>query len=120
MSVAPAAPKSRSRKGPRPKHIPQRMCVACREKTAKRGLTRVVRTPEGLVEIDPTGKRNGRGAYLCDQNRCWDRALTSGLLDKALNTEVNQADQDELRAFADRLLGTEEPAATAPEGKNNT
>jgi predicted RNA-binding protein YlxR (DUF448 family) len=46
----------RRAKGPRPKHIPQRMCVACRERSAKRTLIRIVRTPEGRVELDPTGR----------------------------------------------------------------
>ncbi len=45
--------------------IPQRMCVGCREMKNKRDLIRVVRTPEGNIEIDPTGKKSGRGAYLC-------------------------------------------------------
>ena len=47
------------------KKIPMRMCVACREMKPKKELIRVVRTPEGEVLLDPTGRRNGRGAYLC-------------------------------------------------------
>ncbi len=78
--TTPAASAARTkgkRQGPRPKHVPQRMCVACREHDAKRGLIRIVRTPEGPVGLDPTGKRNGRGAYLCHNPACWERALSS-------------------------------------------
>ena len=68
----------------RPRHVPQRTCVACRQKMDKRQLTRVVRTEdEGLV-VDFSGKRAGRGAYLCSRPDCWDRALHTTLLDKAL------------------------------------
>ena len=56
-------------RGSRPRHIPQRTCVACRQTGAKRQLVRVVRAPDGSVTIDPTGKRSGRGAYLCDHGR---------------------------------------------------
>jgi predicted RNA-binding protein YlxR (DUF448 family) len=71
-------------KGPRPKHVPQRTCVACRQVNAKRGLTRIVRTPLGTVEIDETGKKAGRGAYLCRTRDCWDNALKKKSLEYAL------------------------------------
>ena len=51
-------------RGPRPKHVPQRTCIACRKVAGKRGLVRLVRTAEGNVEVDPSGKQAGRGAYL--------------------------------------------------------
>lgn len=55
----------------KPKHVPERMCVACRKRRPKRELLRVVLTPEGPV-IDPSGKKPGRGAYVCpDQPECW-------------------------------------------------
>ena len=73
----------------RPKHVPQRTCFVCREKRDKRQLTRLVRTPEGTIAVDPTGKQNGRGAYLCDNLVCWDKVLGNGrLLNQALKTEV--------------------------------
>jgi hypothetical protein len=75
----------------RQKHVPQRTCVICREKVDKRRLTRIVRTPDSGVVIDPTGKRNGRGAYLCDNPECWDKALQQEhLLNKALMTTVKE------------------------------
>jgi predicted RNA-binding protein YlxR (DUF448 family) len=51
----------------RRRHIPRRTCVVCRATGDKRALTRLVRTPDDGVHVDPTGKRNGRGAYLCDR-----------------------------------------------------
>ncbi|MDM8529345.1 YlxR family protein, partial [Anaerolineales bacterium HSG24] len=53
------------------KHQPQRICIACRQKIDKRLLLRIVRTPEGEFIVDPTGKVNGRGAYICQQPACW-------------------------------------------------
>ena len=88
------------RKGPRPKHVPQRMCVACREHAAKRTLTRVVRTPEGTVAIDPTGKRNGRGAYLCERPACWESAVRTGGLARALKRTLEPGPAERLLANA--------------------
>lgn len=85
---------------PRPKHIPQRTCVACRGTSAKRQLVRVVRQPDGTVMVDPTGKANGRGAYLCTRRACWDKALKHALLDRALKTSLSPADQAQLAAQA--------------------
>jgi uncharacterized protein len=75
---------------PRPKHIPQRSCVVCREKQDKRQLSRLVRQPDGQVAVDPTGKQNGRGAYLCHQPDCWDKAVQTDILSKALQTTITQ------------------------------
>jgi len=61
------------------KHIPQRTCVGCGEVQGKRQMMRVVRTPEGRVLIDPTGKANGRGAYVHERRACWEQALRSRL-----------------------------------------
>jgi uncharacterized protein len=80
----------------RRKHIPTRTCVVCRDKAGKRMLTRVVRTDSG-VQIDPSGKMNGRGAYLCERDSCWQRAAGSDILDKALRTTLTAEDRDRLR-----------------------
>jgi predicted RNA-binding protein YlxR (DUF448 family) len=82
----------------RRRHTPQRTCVVCRATTDKRELTRLVRTPDEGVQVDPTGKRNGRGAYLCDQPECWERALATELLAKALRTVFTEADRERIRA----------------------
>jgi predicted RNA-binding protein YlxR (DUF448 family) len=103
MTAGSNAPQTRKRKGPRPKHVPQRMCISCREHSTKRALTRVVRTPEGQVVIDPTGKLNGRGAYLCDKRQCWERAISTSLLARALKTEIDSDTADLLRRHAATL-----------------
>jgi predicted RNA-binding protein YlxR (DUF448 family) len=88
---------ARKKSGVRRKHTPQRMCVVCRQTMDKRALTRLVRTPEGVV-VDATGKQNGRGAYLCAQPACWERALTTDVLDRALRVALTDADRARLRA----------------------
>jgi hypothetical protein len=98
------------------------MCVACRGHDTKRGLYRIVRSPEGQVEPDPTGRRNGRGAYLCGQEVCWEKALATGILARALNVEIDTETFDELRRFA-ATLPLESSTAAAPalartEGEN--
>jgi len=64
------------------------MCVACREMRPKKELIRVVRTPEGAVVLDRTGRANGRGAYLCDSVDCLNRAIKSRALDRALEIKL--------------------------------
>ena len=111
---APPPPSPKRKKGPRPKHVPQRMCVACREHDTKRGLYRIVRTPEGKVELDPTGRQNGRGAYLCAKAACWEKALSSGMLNRALNVEIDAESLDALRRYAATLpLETTEAVGSA-------
>src|SRR3954467_2070711 len=110
-----ASPQRKRPKGPRPKHVPQRMCIACRGHDAKRGLYRIVRGPEGGGEPDPTGRGNGRGAYLCSQGSCWEKALASGLLARALNVEIDTETLDRLRRYAATLpLENSTAAGTAP------
>jgi predicted RNA-binding protein YlxR (DUF448 family) len=107
------APKRASRKGPRPKHVPIRTCVVCREQGTKRGLTRVVRQPDGLIAIDPTGRLNGRGAYLCDKPSCWERAAASPVLAKALNAELSPEFREQLRDYGSNVASAApEPSST--------
>lgn len=80
------------------RRAPQRTCVVCRTTSDKRALTRLVRTADNGVLIDPSGKANGRGAYLCDQRSCWERALTSDVLARALRTTLTDADRERIRA----------------------
>jgi predicted RNA-binding protein YlxR (DUF448 family) len=105
-------------RGSRPRHVPQRTCVVCRQTSAKRQLVRVVRTPDGSVTIDPTGKLSGRGAYLCDLPACWEAALKHrGALARALKVEVIPEEDllfESLTAYAQRLNGTSEPVASSP------
>jgi predicted RNA-binding protein YlxR (DUF448 family) len=74
----------------RQKHQPQRTCIGCREVKHKRELVRVVRTPEGKVRVDLTGKANGRGAYLCKNDSCWQKSLSKGQLARALKLTLSQ------------------------------
>ncbi len=85
-----------------PKHIPIRTCVACRETSAKRTLVRVVRGPDGGVRVDPTGKANGRGAYLCARRGCWEKGLKSGALGRALKAEISEPDRAALAAHGNQ------------------
>ncbi|MCL5292538.1 MAG: YlxR family protein [Actinobacteria bacterium] len=70
---------------------PRRTCVACREIRAKKDLIRLVRSPEGRVFVDPTGKANGRGAYICAREECFEKAFKDGKLVKALETTIDEA-----------------------------
>jgi predicted RNA-binding protein YlxR (DUF448 family) len=83
---------------PRPRHVPQRTCVSCGSTTAKRELVRLVRTSAG-VEPDPTGKRPGRGAYLCHNPDCWESAVRKSRLEHALRTKLTPADREALLSY---------------------
>lgn len=71
------------------KRTKQRTCIECRKTDSKQGFIRIVRTPEGAVEYDPTGKANGRGAYVCSL-ACLEKALQAHKLDRALRVSVNK------------------------------
>lgn len=85
----------------RPKHIPQRTCVGCHSVLPKRELIRLVRRADG-VEVDPTGKMTGRGAYLHNQHSCWERGL-KGSLAHALKVTLTIADLQKLTEFMQKL-----------------
>ena len=80
------------------KHIPLRQCLGCREHKPKRELVRVVRTPEGVLCLDRTGKLSGRGAYLCTRPACFQKAKKARALDRALNVSVPEELYDKLAA----------------------
>jgi predicted RNA-binding protein YlxR (DUF448 family) len=86
----------------RVKHMPQRTCVGCREVNAKRQLVRLVRSAAGQIEVDPTGKAAGRGAYLHERRTCWIHALERRTLDQALKLTLTDADRTRLRAIGDQ------------------
>lgn len=92
--------KSPANKGAAIRHIPQRTCVNCRQSTFKRRLVRVVRLASGSVQVDPTGKKSGRGAYLCWDPRCWETALKKNILERALKTAIGLEDRAALDAYA--------------------
>ncbi len=70
------------------KQIPARQCMGCRDMKPKNELVRVIKTPEGLVCLDKTGKMNGRGAYLCPNKDCYNKAVKSKGIERSLKTEI--------------------------------
>lgn len=98
------------------KHIPLRSCVACRESKPKRELVRVVRTEDGRIEVDLTGKRNGRGAYLCPAQECWTAGKKRRALNHALSTTVSPDNWDALLAFAQQQLPERKVPTRVPAG----
>jgi len=81
------------------KKIPERKCMGCNEKRPKKELIRVVRTPEGAVVLDTTGKKSGRGAYICPKKECLDKAVKSKRLERCLESAIPESVYDELRRF---------------------
>lgn len=79
--------------------VPLRICVGCREKKAKRDLVRIVRTPDGEVVFDSTGKKAGRGAYICPLQACLEKAARGRRLEKNLQAPVSEALLTELQAM---------------------
>lgn len=80
------------------KKIPQRMCVGCQEMKNKKELLRIVRTPEGTIVPDSTGKKAGRGAYVCRDEQCFAKAFKEKRLEKALKQAVDPDVYEQLKA----------------------
>jgi predicted RNA-binding protein YlxR (DUF448 family) len=87
------------------KHLPQRTCIACRQVAGKRSFVRIVRTAAG-VEIDPTGKKSGRGAYLHPTQQCWQTLLAGNRLSQALRTPISAEEKAKLIAYMETLPAT--------------
>ena len=85
------------------KHVPLRTCVQCRQVRSKRELIRIVRTPQGTIEMDERGKAAGRGAYLCRNQACWEGAIRQGRLEHALKTKFSAADKERLWEYGQQL-----------------
>ena len=79
------------------KKIPQRTCLGCKSVKAKKELLRIVRTPDGEVVADPTGKKPGRGTYTCPQLACLEMAFKGAALDQALDIKLTDATRNSLR-----------------------
>lgn len=80
------------------KKIPQRMCVGCQEMKNKKELIRIVRTPESEILLDPTGKKSGRGAYVCPNEACVTKAYKEKRLEKSLKCAVDETVYESLKA----------------------
>ena len=87
------------------KHIPQRTCVACRKVKAKREMVRLVCSADGIVEVDTSGKKAGRGAYLCPTWECWEVGLKNGRLEHTLRTTLTQTNREQLVQYGKSLVG---------------
>ena len=86
------------------KRVPQRTCVACQQIKAKKDLLRVVKTPGGEIEIDDTGKKDGRGAYLCPTRECMDKALKGNRLEYTLRASITEENREKLTRDMKRYL----------------
>ncbi len=82
--------------------IPMRMCLGCQQMKPKKELLRIVKTPEGTIELDPSGKKNGRGAYICPQPECLRNAVKGKRLQKAFSQEISS---DLLAQLEERMRG---------------
>jgi predicted RNA-binding protein YlxR (DUF448 family) len=107
-----SAPSRQRSKPQKPRHVPQRTCIACREVRPKRELIRVVRTPDGHVEIDATGKKSGRGAYLCARRSCFEPALHRGKLEQEFEVTLQAEDRAALEAYLETLPVEPPPAVS--------
>ncbi len=88
----------------KPRKVPTRTCVGCATSSDKRAFVRVVRTPDGHVELDVSGKANGRGAYLCADPDCFEMARKRRRLDSALRVNLQDDDYARLKRDFDEYL----------------
>lgn len=77
--------------------IPMRSCIGCREQKAKKDLIRIVKNKDSEVFVDRTGKANGRGAYLCDDINCLDKAIKTKALNRSFSMDINENVYEELK-----------------------
>ncbi|BCV24971.1 MAG TPA: YlxR family protein [Firmicutes bacterium] len=83
------------------RRVPMRLCVGCQQMRPKKELLRVVRTPENKVEVDRTGKKPGRGVYICPVRECLEKAVQGKRLQKALEVDLPP---EIIRELEDRLI----------------
>jgi predicted RNA-binding protein YlxR (DUF448 family) len=101
--MAEIAASAKTKPGRPLRRAPVRTCVACQEAKTKRELIRVVHTPAGIVEVDPTGKKAGRGAYMCPKKSCWQLGLKKNALERALKTSISPQNRAVLEEYAATL-----------------
>ena len=83
--------------------IPMRTCIACRTAKEKKSLIRVVRTPEGDIKLDVTGKLSGRGAYICRSVQCFEKAKKSNAFSRAFGINVPAEIYEKLKAESEKI-----------------
>ena len=79
------------------KSLPQRTCKGCNSKKDKKDLIRIVKNKEGVISIDKTGKANGRGAYICNNISCLEKAVKSKRLERVFETKISEEIYESLR-----------------------
>jgi len=89
----------------KPRKIPMRMCMGCREMKPKKELIRVVRSPEGVISLDPVGKKPGRGAYVCKDAECMKKAIKQKQIERILECKVEPEVLLELQAAVEQAQG---------------
>ena len=77
--------------------MPQRTCVGCMEKKDKKALIRIVKNKENEISIDKTGKKEGRGIYICDNIKCLDNAIKTKRIERAFETKISEEIYNDLR-----------------------
>ena len=89
------------------RHVPERTCIACHEVKPKRELVRLVYSPDGVAEVDTSGRKPGRGAYLCQSPECWRKGVNKGKLEHALRGKINAENRARLMKLGAAIRGTE-------------
>ncbi len=79
------------------KYVPLRRCMACNEQKEKKDLLRIVKNKDGILEIDLSGKKNGRGAYICKKEECLNKVKKTKRLEKVLNTNIDEQFYESIR-----------------------
>ena len=79
------------------KKIPARMCTGCGEMKPKTELVRVVKSPEGEISLDKTGRKNGRGAYICNSVECFNKAIRKKAFERAFGVSISDELKDSIR-----------------------
>jgi len=95
---------------PKNRHVPERSCVACGSKLPKAQLNRVVRTPQGPIVVDTTGREPGRGAYLCHLPDCWEKAIGKGALQRGFKQDIPAKDLEAVQAYYEEKIASQAPA----------
>ena len=79
------------------KYVPLRRCMACNEQKEKKDLIRIVRSKEGVLDIDLTGKKNGRGEYICKREDCLNKVIKTKRLERVLETKIDEDFYESIR-----------------------
>ena len=85
------------------KKVPMRQCVGCQSMVSKRELIRVIKTSEGEIRLDATGKQNGRGAYICKKKECLEKAMKKHSLERSLKVAIPDEIYDSLKEELNRI-----------------